>query len=668
MKMFDTIMSNKKVVLLIVIAFFVGFAIRGISFQTSSKSTPDTSTTAENGTIQEWTCAMHPQIRQPKPGRCPICGMELVPVKKESADSTLAPNQVQLSSRSVKLAEIQVTPVERRYVENEIRMVGKVEYDETRVKDITAWIPGRIDKLYINFVGTTVKRGESLASMYSPELFSAQEELIQSIKSSEELKDSPLTSIRETAVRTVESSREKLKLLGLTQQQIEKIETSEKPEDHITVFSPLEGVILERNAFEGMYVDTGMKLYSIADLSTVWVKLDVYESDIKWIKQGGKTTFTSNAYPGETFTGSIAFIDPIVNNETRTVKVRVNVPNPGNKLKPDMFVHSIVRTGVGMPESAAGSTPAMSKKMKVNPLVIPASAPLITGKRAVVYVAVHGKEATYEGREIVLGPRAGDYYTVESGLHEGELVVVNGAFKIDSSVQILAGPSMMNPEGGVTTPVHGGHGGMPPAQGTMVSPQKSGHEGHSTSMSDTTDKKTSEQPSMQSMQPAEKEKVSGDVPQKFKEQLDSIFKDYVMIQQALSKDSLPQAKKNAENLIKNLSQIDMKLLSGDLHMAWMDELGSIKKTSQEISSSSDIEKARKSFITLSSALIKVAKKFGTSGKTTLYVFHCPMVNPPEGADWFQNNPTVANPFLGSSMPTCGELKETIPQTKMPQGK
>ena len=202
----------------------------------------------------------------------------------------------------------------------------------------------------------------------------------------------------------------------------------------MTVNSPLGGVVIEKNAVEGMYVDTGMMLYSIADLSSVWVKLDVYESDLQWIRLGQRVDFTSEAWPGDIFAGKVSFIDPVLNNMTRTVKVRVNAPNPGGKLKPDMFVRSVLRAGIG------GTAQGL-------PLVIPASAPLLTGKRAVVYVAVPGKEATYEGREVELGPRAGDFYEVKQGLSEGEMIVVNGAFKIDSAVQILARPSMMNPGG-----------------------------------------------------------------------------------------------------------------------------------------------------------------------------------------------------------------------------
>jgi Cu(I)/Ag(I) efflux system membrane fusion protein len=183
-----------------------------------------------------------------------------------------------------------------------------------------------------------------------------------------------------------------------------------------------------------MYLKTGDRIYTIADLSQVWVKLDAYESDLSWIRNGQEVEFEIEAYPGEILKGKIGFIDPFLDTKTRTVKVRVNVPNSEGKLKPEMFVRAVLYPVVA--DAAEGESL----------LLIPASAPLITGKRTVVYIKVPGNKGTYQGREIVLGPRTGDYYLVRQGLTEGELVVVNGNFKIDSAIQILAKPNMMSPE------------------------------------------------------------------------------------------------------------------------------------------------------------------------------------------------------------------------------
>jgi Cu(I)/Ag(I) efflux system membrane fusion protein len=269
--------------------------------------------------------------------------------------------------------------------------------------------------------------------LYSLELLTAQQELIQSLKRVQNLERSGVSSIRETARHTVDASREKLRFLGLTKRQITHIEKQEKPSNHTTIYSPISGVVIHKNGLEGMYLKTGDRIYTIADLSQVWVKLDAYESDLSWIRNEQEVEFETEAYPGENFKGKIAFIDPFLNTKTRTVKVRVNVPNSEGKLKPEMFVRAVVSV-----VADAGEVES--------PLVIPSSAPLITGKRAVVYVEVPGKKGTYQGREIVLGPRVGGYYLVREGLSEGELVVVNGNFKIDSAIQILAKPSMMSPE------------------------------------------------------------------------------------------------------------------------------------------------------------------------------------------------------------------------------
>ncbi len=441
-----------------------------------------------SGAMQEqawWTCSMHPQIRQPKPGKCPICLMDLIPA--ESPSGQAGPREISFSQDALKLMEVQTTSVERKFVEAEIRMVGKVDYDETRVKNITAWVPGRIDRLYVDFTGITVSKGDHMVDLYSPELISAQAELLQALKAVSSIKDETSDLVRTSTIATLEAARDKLLLLGLTRDQINKIENSGKAVTHITIYSPVGGIVIHKNATEGMYVDTGTPIYTVADLSRLWVKLDAYESDLPWIRYGQEVEFTAEAYPGEVFKGTISFIDPVLNAKTRTVKLRVNVDNPEGKLKPQMFTRAVVRSKVAeggrimAPEMAgkwicpmhpavvktqAGSCDICGMDLvtteslgyivdtgKEAPLVIPASAPLITGKRAVVYVQVQGTEKpTYEGREIVLGPRAGDYYIVKSGLGEGDIIVTKGNFKIDSALQIQAKPSMMNPQGGGQTP------------------------------------------------------------------------------------------------------------------------------------------------------------------------------------------------------------------------
>jgi Cu(I)/Ag(I) efflux system membrane fusion protein len=456
-------------VLVIIAAFAAGYLLRG---EAEQPQIPPASMTIDQQ-AQVWTCSMHPQIRQPGPGQCPICGMDLIPVARESEKRELGPRELTLSPKARRLARIEEAPVERRFVSAEIRLVGKVAYDETRLSTISAWVAGRIDHLHVDFTGVFVKKGSPMVSLYSPELLTAQAELFQAIKGARDLGRSRIAGARETALQTVDAVREKLRLWGLTQGQIEEIERRGTPSDHITILAPASGVVVRKDAVEGMYVKTGTEIYTIADLSRVWVKLDAYESDLSWIMPGQEVEFRAEAFPGESFKGTVAFVDPFVDEKTRTVKVRVNAPNADGKLKPEMFVHALVRA-----EMAAGGKVITDPVGEAAPLVIPASAPLITGKRAVVYVAVPGQEGTYEGREVVLGPRAGDWYLVASGLAEGERVVVNGNFKIDSAAQILAKPSMMSHEGGGPAPGHAHHG--PPETRPPSPAPEGGHGGHQT--------------------------------------------------------------------------------------------------------------------------------------------------------------------------------------------
>lgn len=477
-----TWLQNKpaKLVIVIITAFVLGYFVSSLTHKPSSGSEDKYS--SKQTVSQKWTCSMHPEVIKDKPGKCPKCGMDLIPMP---TDTTIGVGtwELAISEEAAKLMELETSVIQRKFVTNEIRMVGKIDYDETRVKNITAWVPGRIDRLYVDFTGITVNKGDHMVYLYSPQLISAQAELLQASKSAGNIKTGTSDLVRRYTLATLEATREKLRLLGLDAKQIENIESSGKPQTHITINSPMGGIVIHKNATEGMYVDTGTPIYTVADLSRLWVKLDAYESDLLWIRYGQEVEFTTQAYPGQVFKGTISFIDPVLNDKTRTVKVRVNVDNSEGKLKPQMFVKAIVRsriaaTGKIMAPEMAGKwiCPMHPDIVKDNagtcdicgmdlvtteslgfikadtpekaPLVIPASVPLITGKRAVVYVQVPSTEKpTYQGREIVLGPRAGDYYIVESGLQEGEIVVTNGNFKIDSAMQIQAKPSMMNPQG-----------------------------------------------------------------------------------------------------------------------------------------------------------------------------------------------------------------------------
>lgn len=397
---------------------------------------------------------------------------------------------LKLSNTAKKLLELETAVVERRWVARQVRLVGKIDYDETRLKHITAWVPGRIDRLYVNYTGISVSERDHMVSLYSPELFSAQEELVQTVRSLDRLNNSASSLVRRSSERSAKSAREKLRLLGLTQAQIRRIEESRQADEHVTIYAPMGGVVVEKHVNEGMYVNTGTKIYTIADLTHLWIYLDAYESDLPWIRYGQAVVFQAEAFPGQEFHGIVSFVQPFLDEQTRTVRVRVNVENHDLKLKPGLFVTATINARVsatgevvgpsyagkyigpmhpevvrqkpgrcpicGMPLVRADTLPFVGPARQNGaqpPLVIPASAPLITGRRAIVYVQ-QPDTSQYEGRQVVLGPRAGAYYTVKEGLQEGERVVTNGSFKIDADLQIRGKPSMMSPHGGKPA---GGH-------------------------------------------------------------------------------------------------------------------------------------------------------------------------------------------------------------------
>ncbi|MFH1502462.1 MAG: efflux RND transporter periplasmic adaptor subunit [Candidatus Eisenbacteria bacterium] len=399
-----------------------------------------------DGTV--WTCSMHPDVRQPGPGDCPICGMDLIPVETEPEDT--GPRRLTVTDAGRKLMEVETAHVRRTVVDVEVPMVGAVTYDEGRVERIAAWVGGRIEKLHVDYEGALVRAGEPMVDLYSPGLVAAQEELLRAADAYRRARESASTS-EDRALATLEAVRERLVQWGLSPAQVRAIEEGGEATEIVTLVAPVGGTVVEKSVTEGAYVQMGAPLYTIADLSRVWIELEAYESDLTWISGGDRVTFRTDAHPGRTFEGTVEFVDPVVDPMTRTVGVRVEAANDGGLLKPMMFVRAtaVARFGThGAP-----------------PLVVPATAPLLTGTRAVVYVEVPGEDVpTYEGREVVLGPRAGDYYVVESGLAEGELVVVEGAFKIDSALQIRAKPSMMSPDDGGAAPAlthdHGQtHGG-----------------------------------------------------------------------------------------------------------------------------------------------------------------------------------------------------------------
>ena len=572
-----------------------------------------------------WTCSMHPQIQQPEPGNCPICGMTLIPMNKGGGGDD-GPRTLSMSASSLALADIQTTEVKREYPEAKIRLVGKLDYDETRLKSLTARFPARIDQLFVNFTGLEVTVGQHLAQVYSPDLLSAQRELLTAYKSN------PDSSITQAA-------REKLRLWDLLPEQIDEILQNGEARDHFVLRAPVGGVVVAKNVKEGDYLKTGDPLFKIVDLSRLWLYLDAYESDISWLRYGQDVAFTVESFQGETFHGQIAFIEPEVNRNTRTVSVRVNVTNTDKRLKPGMFARGEITARMAdggkvfAPELAGkwispmhpeiikdapgqcdvcGMDLVSAEKLgyveeieELAPLIIPASAVLRTGKRAVVYIEIPDTERpTFEGREIVLGPRAGENFLVSAGLSEGDRVVTQGAFKIDSALQIQAKPSMMNPEGGGPVPGHN-------------------HGGHDTGA------QMQSSPNLQLAIP--------------KELGPEIIAPYLKLQAALAADKLQEAKDQAKAMMDITGHEGP--LPNMLHtMLAADTLDAMRKPH---------------FDTLSTAMISAVKANSHAYEGDLLVMHCPMVYEDHGADWIQTSEPLQNPYFGAAMLTCGNVKENL---------
>jgi Cu(I)/Ag(I) efflux system membrane fusion protein len=417
----------KRNTVIIIIALLVGFFFGWLFFHPSGKNEEKhiNSTEAVKSTI--WTCSMHPQIRMSEPGKCPICGMDLIPLGQNSGPS-IDPDAVHLSKEAAQLANVLTTVVTKQKPLKEVHLYGKVQADERMLQSQVAHVPGRIERLVVNFTGESVVIGQVLAQIYSPELITAQQELLEAAK----------TKLTQPAI--YEAAKEKLRQWKFTDAQIATIEESGVVQNTVEVLSNTNGIVTARRINTGDYVSQGTVLFEIADLSKVWIMFDAYESDLQFLRKGEKISFTLQALQGNNYTGSIIFIDPVIDPVTRVAKVRVETENQSGKFKPEMFAAGIVYSTLDEYH---------------NNLVIPRSSVLWTGKRSVVYVKQQGTDdPVFKMREVELGPMLSESYVVMNGLSEGEEIVTNGTFSVDAEAQLEGKPSMMNPGGGQTLTGH----------------------------------------------------------------------------------------------------------------------------------------------------------------------------------------------------------------------
>ncbi len=418
--------TDKKIILIAAASMVVGLLAGLLIFGGEGSVKTHDRTSQDNGhqhakyeIVGEtvWTCSMHPQVRQNEPGDCPICGMDLIPLVDEH-DEDIDPFAVSMSRTAMQLAGVSTAIVGSANPVKQIRLNGKVQADERFVYSQSSHIPGRIEKLLVNFTGEFVKKGQTIAYVYSPELVTAQEELFEAKK------------IAETQPQLFAAAKEKLKNWKLSAIQVEEILNSGKKQEEFPVIADVSGYVIKKIVNLGDYTRKGETIYEIADLSKVWVLFDVYESDMSWVKKGDKAAFTIASLPGESFTSTITYLDPVIDPKTRVAKARVEYNNANGKLKPEMFASGVIEAEL---------------TGKSNSLVVPETAVMWTGKRSVVYVRTKSDQGVnFIMREVTLGPALGDSYIVEDGLISGEEIAVNGTFSIDAAAQLAGKPSMMN--------------------------------------------------------------------------------------------------------------------------------------------------------------------------------------------------------------------------------
>ena len=708
-------------------AIFITGLVIGLCLRSGRVEGPveEPALTAETeGKILFWTCSMHLQIKKAEPGRCPICGMDLVPMREEAGGGERA--SLRLGERARQLASVQTTTVNYRKLTKSIYTVGKIDYDESRVAHVTAWVSGRVDKLFVNFTGTIVKKGEHLLYMYSPDLLSTQEEYLLAYRGVEKLNKSPIPDVISSSKTLLEHTKQRLLLWGITEEQINELERTQKPQTHLTIHAPIGGTVINKYAFEGMYYKTGDMLFTITDLSQVWLYLDIYEYDIPWIRYGQGIEVVTESYPGEVFHGTIVFIDPFLSETTRTIKVRVNMDNREGKLKPGMYanarfkvklgsegvifdpkirgkymcpMHPDVlsdkqdncpecgmklepvggRMGVFVPglipqvyecpmkcEGSAsdkpgscpkcelvlikkevegvqeekavyvcsehideqsglpGECPVCQRKLKIKTkddigvLAVPHSAVLFTGKRNIVYV--EKEKGNYVPREVIIGPKADEYYPVISGLSAGEKVVTSGAFLIDSQMQLLGKPSLLFPEGS--------------ALEKPIIEKEEGHE--------------------------HKHLLTGAIEEPgLKQAMGHILDNYYAVATKLANDSVKDIGEDLDLIVRNSKEVrDMDLDIPEDSLERLSEIARKIEDSAIEMKGMELEEARKRFKDLSQSVISYLKEFygKIKGAEKAYVYYCPMVD----ASWLQKEKGTRNPYYGSAMLKCGSVKEQIP--------
>ncbi len=579
----------------VIIGLLGGYLLFGYNSETSNQEMSDNHNHSEEGIKEMWTCSMHPQIMQPEPGDCPICGMDLIPA--ESGAEGLAANEIKMTENAMALANIQTSIVGRSQASDEDGMIllsGKIATNEENNSVQASYFDGRLERLNVSYEGQQVNKGRLLATIYAPNLVAAQQELITA------------ASLKESQPALYNAVRNKLKNWKFSETQINSIESTGKVRENFPIYATVSGTVAMVMAAEGDYLKQGQPILKVSNLNSVWAEFDAYENQISQFKKGQKIKLSTNAYPNKNFDATLSFIDPILNNATRTITVRATLNNKDDLFKPGMFVTGKIKGSIQTGESS---------------LSIPASAVMWTGERSLVYIKTNPNEAIFEMREVTIGVRNGDNFGITSGLENGDEIVTNGTFTVDAAAQLQGKKSMMNKSGGKTM---------------------TGHEGH-LDIQGNTDVKINTAATMEVK-----------LPQAFQEEFILLFKNYFKMEDAFVASNSKQVSVFAKATAKKMKAIGVIGL-GKMEKAHLSKSIEMLDT---ISSSTNLENQRTLLVVLNENMVALAMNI-KSPSTTLYVQKCPMANSNKGAIWLSTEKEIKNPYYGADMLTCGSIVAEI---------
>ena len=582
----------KKNIIYIGLAMIVGLLAGYLIFGNSGNE-KDVMTTHDHlaeTADQMWTCSMHPQIMRPEPGDCPICGMDLIPA--EAGTAGLSPEQFTMTNNALALANIQTTVVgtEAAGDNSSISLSGKIAVNEEAVAVQASYFDGRIERLNVNYAGQEVRKGQLLGTIYSPDLVAAQQELLTTV------------TLKQSQPQLYQAVRNKLKLWKLSENQINTIESSNMVTEYFPVYATVSGTVSEVMSAEGDYVKKGQPIVKVSNLNTVWAEFDAYESQLSQLKKGQRISITTNAYPNKTFNGKISFVDPVLNNATRTVIVRATLNNQNELFKPGMFVTGKIQTDQNFNDESK--------------LWVPSSAVMWTGERSLVYVKAKSDEPVFEMREVMLGARNGEQMEVVAGLRSGEEIVVNGTFSVDAAAQLQGKKSMMNKTGGKTM---------------------TGHEGHFDIEQDESSGDSGEMMKME-------------FSEAFQKQFKMVLLAYLKMKDALVASDAVQISVDAKTTLDRFKELN---LSG-LGSMEKEHLSKSIEMLEAISKKKDLENQRAHFVILNENMVAITGELKSLGNT-LYVQQCPMANSNKGAVWLSAEKEIRNPYYGDAMLTCGSV-------------